>query len=236
MAFPPQDLACPDPPHCPVVSPVVLPAPLPIVRVPQGTPLYRVYDSTWGYDEPNPGFGDTRFAPFDTLSGTRVPVMYAGETDTAALLETVFHAVHQSAPRWIKESHLRKQLLVHLAVPADLHLVDLRDEVLTDAGIGRDQLVSTPSEHYPCTRLIAQHLHTVYVETGLAQGLVWHSRQAELARRPPAVVLMVFSNAYGVARGGWQRIGPGTRNLLEGPGRLRVDEIATELDATIDVD
>lgn len=209
---------------------------LPIVRLPRGTPLYRVYDSTWGYDEPNPGVGDTRFAPFDTAEGRRVPTLYAGETDIAALLETVFHAVHQSAPRWIKESHLRKQLLAHLSVPADLDLVDLRDEALADAGIRRDQLVSTPSEHYPCTRLIAQHLHADYVAKGLAHGLAWHSRQADLANLPRALLVVVFSDAYGVGRGGWPRIGPGTQNLLEGPGRLRVDEIATELAATIEVD
>ena len=184
---------------------------LPIVRVPQGTLLYRVYDATWGYDEPNPDFGDTRFAPFDTLTGNRVPSLYAGETDTAALLETVFHAVHQSAPRWVKESHLRKQLLAHLVVPTDLHLVDLRDEVLTDAGIRRDQLVSTPSEHYPCTRLVAQHLHAVYVETAWRRD--WcgtHGRRnSPVNVRPwcssylamPTVLLVVVGSGSGPARG-----------------------------------
>lgn len=235
MVFPPQDLVCPDPARCPVVKPSALPNPLPLVRLSRGTPLYRVYDSTWGYDEPNPGYGDTRFAPFDSLNGDRVPALYAGETDIAALLETIFHAVDDSAPRWIEESHLREQLLVHLSAPADLTLVDLRDDVLASAKIARDQLVSSPSEHYPCTRVVARHLHAVYVETGLAHGLVWHSRQAELAAMAPVLVLVVFTSSYGVPRGGWVRIGPGTQNLLEGPGRLRVAEIATQLGATINI-
>lgn len=62
---------------------------------------------------------------------------------------------------------------------------------------------------------------------------MWHSRQAELHVAPPMLALVVFMDRYAVGRGGWPRTGPGSQNLLEGPGRLLVDEVALTLDATI---
>lgn len=45
-------------------------------EVAPGSRWYRVYDGRFGYDAFNPGFGDTRFAPFDSAgSGDRVPTM-----------------------------------------------------------------------------------------------------------------------------------------------------------------
>ena len=93
---------CPDPAGCPVAdSGRLVAAPRHTLRA--DTVWARCYDSTWGYDEPNPGFGDTRFAPFRDAAGTFVPTMYlaenaagadrcellvvADETDRCALLE-----------------------------------------------------------------------------------------------------------------------------------------------------
>lgn len=200
----------------------------------QGTRVYRVYDGTWGYDEPNPGFGDARFSPFDASSdGHRVSTLYAAETETGALLETVFHEVHQDGGRIVYDSSLREQLLAHVKIPAPLRLVDLRDAFLARASIDRSQLVSSPAEHYPCTRRIARHIYDTYAESGHAHGLLWHTRQAELTGDPPTTVMIVFADMYPAHRGGWQRIGPGSQNLLEGPGRLKVDAIANDLGATI---
>lgn len=234
MPYPPQRLTCPAPSSCPVIKPGDLPSTLPVVQFAESTIVYRVYNGTWGYDEPNPGFGNARFSPFDALEdGRRVPVLYAAETPSGALLETIFHNVYQSTARIIYEDDLRQQLLVHVRTPFPLSLVDLRNHVLRDAGIARDQLVSSPSEHYACTRLVAQRLHQMYVDQGVAQGLVWHSRQAELSGTDPTVAMVVYTDSYGAGRGGWERIGPGSQNLLEGEGRLFVDAIATGLGATI---
>ncbi|QDP95666.1 RES domain-containing protein [Microlunatus elymi] len=234
MKYPPQDLACPSPRRCPVVNAEDLPHDLPVVQLPEGSSLHRVYDGAWGYDEPNPGFGDARFSPFDALDdGRRVPALYAAETPTGALLETIFHDVHQTASRLIYESDLREQLLAYLRTPSPLSLVDLRDPILTDAGIARGQFVSSPAEHYPCTRRIAQHLHRAFVDPGRAHGLMWHSRQAELGADEHVIAVVVYADSYQVGRGGWRRIGPGSRNLLEGEGRLQVDAIANQLGATI---
>ncbi len=230
MSFPPQDLRCPDPANCPVLA--TLPT-LPRWELPAGSPQYRVYDTTWGYDEFNPGFGDTRFAPFDDSTGRRIPAMYLADTEIAALLETVFHDVHQVSDRNIYEQDLRERALVHVQVPQRAWLVDLRDPALAAAGTQRDELVSTSAEHYPCTRRCAAQLHGRSIDGRAVQGLVWHSRQAEVLGRPPEQVAVLFGDRYGTTRGSWTRIGPGARNLVEGPGRLLVDELANELDATV---
>ncbi|TYL45643.1 RES family NAD+ phosphorylase [Nocardioides sp. BGMRC 2183] len=209
-----------------------LPA-LPAAVMTAGRPLFRCYDGTWGYDEPNPGYGDARFSPFDSPSGDRVPTLYLGDTPLAALLETVFHDVHHSSARLVFDTSLRDNLLAHVRLPADLRLADLRDSVLDDLGLERGQLVSSPAEHYPCTRRLSRHIHEVGTGLEMVDGIVWHSRQAELHGGSPAEVMVVFANRYDPGRGGWTRVGPGSQNLYEGPGRLLVEQTAVDINATI---
>lgn len=232
MPFPPQDLECPDPGRCPVASPADLGGPVRVMELPAGTRLYRVYDGTWGYDEPNPGIGDARFSPFDAADGHRVASMYFGETPIGVLLETVFHDVHPSATRLVYENELREMLLAHVETPVPLRLADLRDQALAEKNLRREQAVSCSSEHYPCTRLLAQHIHG-QGDPEPVNGMLWHSRQSELQRSEAVLAVVVFSTRLPVSRGGWPRVGPGSQNLWEGPGRLRVSELASELDATI---
>jgi hypothetical protein len=229
---PPQDLTCPDPPGCPV-RPALPLLDLQVVVLDAGVPLFRCYDGTWGYDETNPGYGDARFSPFDDATGARVPVLYAAQTPTAALLETVFHDVHPDADRVIYGVSLVEQLLAHLALSAPLTVVDLRDPELARLAITRGELVTTPAEHYPCTRRLARAVHGVRTGPAAgAQGLLWHSRQTELAGGA-AEALVVFGDRYPRTRGSWPRRPPGSQNLWEGPGRERVDEIAEHLHAVV---
>lgn len=132
--------------------------------------MYRAYDSTWGYDEPNPGLGDARFSPIDDpITDERLPSIYLAETEAAALLETVFHEVHHASTRTIYERELRGQLLAHVALPKDAQLVDLRNPELARLGYSRDQVASSTAEHYPCTRRLAIELLTAYPD---AHGLI----------------------------------------------------------------
>jgi hypothetical protein len=232
VRFPPQDLDCPDPAACPVVSSHELP-PLPATAIAAGVAQFRCYDGTWGYDEANPGYGDARFSPFDSAGGDRVATLYLGETPIAALLETVFHDVHHLAERLVYDSSLRDSLLANVVAPADLRLADLRDPVLDAIGLGRTQIASSPSEHYPCTRRLARHIHEVGAEGGPVDGILWHSRQAELHGAVPAEVMVIFADRYDPGRGGWARIGPGSQNLFEGPGRLLTERVALDVGATI---
>jgi RES domain len=227
----PQDLRCPDPDGCPVVAEL---PPVPGVWLDAGVPLYRVYSTRWGYDEFNPGLGDTRFAPFDAAAtGARVPTMYLAGDEIGALLETVFHEVHHQLPRRIYEKDLRRFGLAHVRVPRRLWLADLRDPALAAAGVRREQLVSTPAEHYPCTRRVARDVHGREIDGREVAGLLWHSRQAELLATRPTEVCVLFGDVAGTGRGSWVLTGPGVRNLFEGPGRVLVDVLAEQLDATV---
>lgn len=228
--LPGQLIDCPDPDNCPVPETI---DGIELVVMAEGRYLYRVYDSTWGYDEFNPGFGDARFSPFDAVDGSgRVPAMYLANSETAAMLESVFHELHQDASRSIYARDLRRHLLAHLRIPFSAVLIDLRDAALTRYGLARDQLVSTTAEHYPCTRRLGRTLLDTHAPT--VRGLIWHSRQTELADLPPAEVVVLFGGGrYPDGRGAWHRVGPGSRNLYEGPGRLLVDEVAELLDAVV---
>lgn len=235
MALPPADLDCPDPDGCPV------PATLPRVRTTTlraGSPLYRVYDATWGYDEHNPGFGDARFSPIDDpTTNSRLPSMYLAATPTAALLETVFHDVHQVGGRIVYERDLRGKLLAHLRLPVEAALGDLRDPELDRLGLSRPQVVSSAAEHYPCTRRLACAALDQPRRGRALTGLIWHSRQAELADARPVDVVVLFGGPrYPSGRGSWPLFGPGASSLYDGPGRLLVDEIAESLSAVIELD
>jgi RES domain-containing protein len=153
VSFPPQELDCPDPAGCPVLA--TLPE-LNTVELSSGRALFRVYDSRWGHDEHNPGFGDARFSPFDDpQTGVRVPTMYLADDPRSALLETVFHEVHHAASRTVYEAALVGKLLAYLRVPESALLGDLRDDELRRLGLAREQVVSSVAEHYPCTRRLA---------------------------------------------------------------------------------
>jgi hypothetical protein len=230
--YPPQVINCPNPTGCGVAK--TLPR-LQTSTLTAGTALYRVYDGTWGYDEHNPGKSDTRFAPIDDpVSGKRLPNMYLGETPTTVLLETVFHDVHEDGGQTIYEQHLSEKLLAHIRVPVNATVGDLRDSQLHALGLQRSEVVSSPAEHYPCTRRLAIAALAQSHNPPL-QGLIWHSRQAELSRKPPEEVIVLFGEPrYTSERGKWERFPPGSQNLYQGPGRVLVDAIAVELEAVIE--
>lgn len=230
-SYPAQDTICPDPGSCVVAK--ALPT-LKTVTLARGRTLYRVYDGTYGYDQHNPGFGDTRFAPIDDpATGKRLPNMYLGESPATVLLESIFHDVHDAGSKVIYGRQLVGKLLAHMAVPEDAVLGDLRDPALSKLSLTRDEVVTSPAEHYPCTRKLAiaalRQSHTPPL-----QGLIWHSRQAELAKAPPQEVIVLFGERYKSKPGSWNLVAPGLQDLYEGPGRVRVDEIAEDLGAVIE--
>lgn len=238
--FPPHDLECPNPSGCTVAvkSLVALAGQgrLPSTRFSATTHWYRVYDAQDGYGQPNPGFGDTRFAPFDALhTGERVPTFYLADSLAAALLETSLHDVHENVPRIVSERALLGKLHARIVPPDDLHMVDLRDEQLDALGLSRPHVASSSAEHYPCTRTVARAIHGSPQEPA---GIVWHSRQAELSKTSPSEVAVVFADRVSHARGAWSlglhRHAAGS--LLEGAGRLTLDELAESLGVTVSVD
>ena len=234
-AFPAADLTCPDPGGCPVA--VSLPR-LRTTALRAGTAWYRVYNATWGFDEHNPGYGDARFSPIDDpADGQRLPSMYLAATPAAALLETVFHDVHHNSSRIIYERNLRGMLMAHVRAPAVASLADLRDPELTRLGLRREQVLSSDAEHHPCTRRLAVAALAQVHGRRNVHGLIWHSRQAELAGEDPVEVMVLYGGPrYSSRRGSWRLFGPGASSLFNGPGRLLVDEIAESLSAVIELE
>lgn len=226
---------CPDPLRCPVPDPRSLDrGALRLLRLAPGTVFHRVYALRHGYDTFNPGAGDSRFAPL-VLDGVALPTLYGGESPEAVLLETVFHDVHDTATRVIYGVQLRERGLARLRTPRSLRLLDLRDEALTALGLRRDQLVATTRAHYPCTREWAAVLHGVRIGRSRPEGLIWHSRQAELhAGEPvPQEVFMLFGDRAPHEPGDYDLDGLGVRSLVEGPGLLMVERLAEDLDALV---
>lgn len=229
---------CSDPADCPVPSPpagkrvgdfrtVVLPA---------GAEVCRGFAFRRGYDSFNPGFGDTRFAPLTTEASGSVPTLYGGVDDVGVLLETVLHDVHHDvADRVIYEAIVREWGLAFVRLPRDLVVVDLRDEALEELGITRAQLITTTAEHYCCTREWARWLHAHRIGRIKAEGILWHSRQAELHQ--PGIrreAFMLWGDRAPSRPGEYPLTGPGVRNLTEGVGRILLDQLAVDLDARIE--
>lgn len=87
----------------------------------------------------------------------------------------------------------------HIEVPADAALGDLRDLKLSRLKLERSQLISRPAEHYPCTRRLAIAALAQKHDPPL-QGLIWHSRQAELTEKSPEEVVILFGEGTGRTR------------------------------------
>lgn len=237
IVLPKERLRCPDPPHCPVTVTTLTAAAgalkLPVTAVKRSSEWFRVFSAVDGYATPNPGKGNSRFSPFDAAAtGARVPSLYLAESLEAAVLETSFHDIPITPPREINVSALRGMAHARVRLPTDLPIADLRDASLNSLKIDRSALASSPSEHYPCTRTVAKSIHSKMPDVA---GIIWHSRQAEINRRPAAEVLVVFADRVPIERGDWQLV-PDYSSLgalLEGSGWLLVDELADDLGVTL---
>lgn len=237
--FPAQDLDCPDPAGCSVaverLTGLAASGDLASARFAASRTWFRVYDARDGHTQPNPGFGDTRFAPFDALSdGHRVPTLYLAEDLESALLEASLHDVSEQQPRVIDEAFLLGTLHARVTPPHDLHLVDLRDAVLTARNLRRDNISSSSPEHYACTRTVARAIHAMPTSP---DGILWHSRQAELTGRVPREVAVIFADRVPTERGSWTLADHrgALGSLLEGAGTLELDRLAEALEITVEV-
>lgn len=169
---------CPFPRACPVPSPDPKDlSKLPLVTMGQSWMFHTCYSHSFGVGFNSSGKGDTRFAPLsDKSRSVVVPTMYGASSQTAALLETIFHDIHSKSSRTIYAASLLQRGLIAMTAPADLPLVDLRDSELSKIGLARDQIVSTTAAHYPCTREWAAALYESRFHGVAAAGILWQSR------------------------------------------------------------
>ena len=229
---------CPDAARCPVPEPdrAVDPTLLSIAPLPANDVVCRAFEFRFGYDSFNPGLGDTRFAPLMRNPEPPIPTLYGGTDDLGVLLESVLHDVHQDVPdRVIYEAIVRGFGLAYMRLPRVLALVDFRNAALERYGLSRGQIVSTTAEHYSCTREWAMWLHGLSIGGVQPDGILWHSRQAELLKADRlSEVFVLFGDRAESSPGAYPLTHVGVRNLTEGPGLVMLESLAEQLDARIE--
>jgi hypothetical protein len=181
-----------------------------------GEMLYRVGNHRRPLPAFNPGFGSgSRFAFF---GDPVVPVLYAADTETAALAETLLHDVPASGGLLTSDAYTQV-VMGRLTITRKLRLASLRGLGLRRLGVEARQLTDTPSSEYPRTVRWAEAAHRAGFD-----GLTWTSRLCNDAR---AVVLFGDRAGDAVAQdptfGRYFHAGPGLDWLIDVCAPLRVD-------------
>jgi hypothetical protein len=142
----------------------------------------RTYPSTRA-DTFAQGWGDTRFAPIVTESGTTVHTCYVASTPEAAFMESVLHdvpfSVPLSPPGMFDVASLAFYHLVQLRLPASLQYVSFHTPFLPRLGITREQLIDSLPACYGQTRRWAQ---AACLQRATAQAIGYGSRRDDSAR------------------------------------------------------
>lgn len=144
------------------------------VVLPAGHRLYRVVTATRTATEFNPGQGaPTRFAFF---GDPVVPVMYAADTEVAAVAETLLHNIPVDGGVLSYDRYSNK-VLVLLAVTRDLRLAVLHGLGLRRLKAVAEDVTASPASSYPTTVRWAHAAHALGLD-----GLVWMSRMCNDAK------------------------------------------------------
>lgn len=197
------------------------PAPLDaaVAALPAGHRLYRVYSSVRTATDFNPGYGSpTRFAFFEDAEGATVPVLYAADTEEAALAETLLHDVPATGGLLPYPAYADK--VMGLAeITRALRLANLRGLGLRRVGAEAREITDTGADTYPKTVAWAKAAYDAGFD-----GVAWTSRKCNDTR---AVVLFGDRCADAVRQdpsfGRIFQSGPGLDWLIETCSPLRVD-------------
>jgi hypothetical protein len=137
--------------------------------LPAGHLLHRVLSATRTATDFNAGFGSpTRFGFFGK---PRVPIMYAADTEDAAIAETLLHDIPVEGGLLPYDQYATK-VLVRLKLTQRLHIGVLHGTGLRRLKVTAAELTSSPASSYATTVRWAEAAH----KAGL-DGLVWMSRQ-----------------------------------------------------------
>lgn len=182
----------------------------------RGTLLYRVGSINRSLASVNPGLGrPTRFAFFGQ---PRVPVLYAAETPTAAVAESLLHDVPLQGGYLTWDTY-SQAVMGRLEVTSDLRLASLRGLGLRRFGVRPRDVTDTDASEYPRSVAWAQAAH----QAGFA-GVTWTSR---LCHEAMAVVLFGDRAEQSVAQdpsfGRYFSGGEGLDWLIDVCAPLRVD-------------
>ena len=142
--------------------------------LPEGHLLYRVLSATRTATDFNPGFGSpTRFGFFGR---PKVPILYAADTEDAAIAETLLHDIPAPGGLLPYDQYATK-VLVRLKVTRSVRLGVLHGTGLRRLKVTAAELTASAASSYDSTVRWAAAAH----RTGL-DGLVWMSRQCNDAK------------------------------------------------------
>lgn len=145
-----------------------------IEKLPAGHLLYRVLTAKRRPSEFNPGVGvPTRFGFF---GDPVVPIMYAAETEEAAVAETLLHDMPVEGGG-LPYGQYSGKALVRLEVTREVRLAVLHGLGLRRLKVSADEVTSSPASTYRHTVRWAEAAHGIGVE-----GMVWMSRLCNDAR------------------------------------------------------
>jgi hypothetical protein len=142
--------------------------------LPAGHLLYRVLSATRTATDFNPGFGSpTRFGFFGK---PLVPILYAAETEDAAIAETLLHDIPAEGGL-LPYDQYATTVLVRLEVTLSLRVGILHGTGLRRLKVTAGDLTAGPASSYGTTVRWAEAAHGVGLD-----GLVWMSRMCNDAK------------------------------------------------------
>lgn len=145
--------------------------------LPAGTVLSRIHGASYGaadyHSGPTPAAVQTRFAFFGAPA---VPVLYAAQTDDAAIADVLLHDVPIPGGR-LDEGFVRQRVLSEVVATRDLRLAALHGDGFRRLGTGSEDITRTSPRRYPETVPWAETAHTAGFD-----GLVWMSHRHDSAR------------------------------------------------------
>jgi hypothetical protein len=142
--------------------------------LPAGHLLYRVLSATRTATDFNPGIGaPTRFGFFGNPT---VPIMYAADTEDAAIAETLLHDIPVAGGTLPYDQYATK-VLVRLKMTRRLRVGVLHGTGLRRLRVTAADLTSSPASSYDSTVRWAEAAHDIGLD-----GLVWMSRQCNDAK------------------------------------------------------
>ena len=125
------------------------------------------------------GWGDTRFAPISTKTGSSVHTYYAASTAEGAYMESVLHEIPLSPPGHFEVSELQYYHLAQVQLSDSLDCVSFHNPYLPALGLARAQLIDSLPACYAETRPWAE---AAYRQRPRAQGIAYGSRRNDAAR------------------------------------------------------
>lgn len=140
-----------------------------IAELPAGSRLYRAFSAAPDRRVTtfNPGYGGPH--RFSFFGDPPVPVLYAAQTETAAICESLLHDIPLAGGRLIPEQYERS-VAGPLETTRELRLAVFHGLGLRRLGVEPNQLTSSPARTYRATVAWARAAHAAGLD-----GAVWMS-------------------------------------------------------------